>query len=54
MNEKLHLQDINLEVKKGEFVCIIGKVASGKSNLLNAINGEMIYCPDEDLEGKKN
>jgi ABC-type lipoprotein export system ATPase subunit len=39
------LKDIDFQVKKGEFVCVIGDVGSGKSSLLNAINGDMIYLP---------
>ena len=33
-NESLahNLKDINLTIKKGEFVCIIGEVGSGKSS----------------------
>ena len=38
----LNLHDINFTVKKGEFVCIIGEVGSGKSSLLNAILNNMI------------
>ena len=30
----VHLEGIDLKIKKGEFVCIIGDVASGKSSLL--------------------
>ena len=33
------LEDINLEVKDGEFACIIGPSGSGKSALLNIIAG---------------
>ena len=36
------LVDVQLEVKSGEFVVIVGNVGSGKSTLLNAILGE---CP---------
>ncbi len=37
-NEKLHvLKDINLKVKKGEFVSILGPSGSGKSTLMNII-----------------
>ena len=36
------LKDISINVKKGEFVCIIGDVASGKSSLLNTIIGDLI------------
>ena len=44
------LKDINLEVKEGEVVCIIGPSGSGKSTLLRCINqletpsgGEIYY-----------
>lgn len=37
--EKHILRDIDLEVKKGECVAIIGKSGSGKSTLLNLIGG---------------
>ncbi|KAJ3122380.1 hypothetical protein HK100_012023 [Physocladia obscura] len=35
------LKDINLKIKKGELVAIVGAVGSGKSSLLNALIGEM-------------
>ncbi|KHJ86326.1 ABC transporter, ATP-binding protein [Oesophagostomum dentatum] len=35
------LQNINLSVKRGQLVAIVGKVGSGKSSLLQAILGEM-------------
>ncbi|KAL2644290.1 hypothetical protein R1flu_011877 [Riccia fluitans] len=41
MDENFHLQDINLAVKKGELVAVIGSVGSGKSSLLLAVLGEM-------------
>ncbi|XP_077869738.1 LOW QUALITY PROTEIN: ATP-binding cassette sub-family C member 10-like, partial [Saccoglossus kowalevskii] len=37
----LKLTDINLEVRKGQLIGIIGRVGSGKSSLLSAITGEM-------------
>lgn len=43
------LQDINFSVKKGEFVSIIGNVRSGKSSLLQAIVGDLIYLPDDEI-----
>lgn len=33
------LKDLNIDIKPGEFVAIIGKVGCGKSSLLNAIMG---------------
>ncbi|KEI41088.1 uncharacterized protein L969DRAFT_86336 [Mixia osmundae IAM 14324] len=35
------LHDINLSLKKGELITIVGRVGSGKSSLLSAILGEM-------------
>ena len=31
------LQDISLEIKEGEFICIVGPSGCGKSTLLNAL-----------------
>jgi ABC-type lipoprotein export system ATPase subunit len=36
-----------LEIKKGEFVCIIGDVGSGKSSLLSALIGDLLYVNQE-------
>ncbi|GAO49019.1 hypothetical protein SAICODRAFT_7613 [Saitoella complicata NRRL Y-17804] len=57
---KHHLEDIDFKVKRGEFVCIVGAVGSGKSSLLSAIVGDMTtvngeitiagtvgYCPQQ-------
>ena len=38
-NEKLILDDINLEIKKGETIGIIGETGSGKSTLADLVNG---------------
>ena len=37
--EKQALKDINLEIKKGEFVGIAGHTGSGKSTLIQHLNG---------------
>ena len=36
------LKDFELTVKKGEFVCIIGDVGSGKSSIISTIIGDLI------------
>ena len=37
-----YLKNINLTIKEGEFICIIGEVGSGKSSLIQAILNNMI------------
>lgn len=41
------LSDVNLELRKGEFVYLIGKVGSGKSTLLKTIYGEVEFDDGE-------
>lgn len=39
--EKLILSDVNLEIDKGEFIYVIGKVGTGKSSLIKTLNAEI-------------
>ena len=41
INPRFELSDINLDIKKGEFIAIVGATASGKSSLLSCILGEL-------------
>lgn len=41
-DEKRALKQINLELKKGEFVTVIGGNGAGKSTLMNVISGNLI------------
>mmetsp|Transcript_8484 Transcript_8484/g.10432 ORF Transcript_8484/g.10432 Transcript_8484/m.10432 type:complete len:103 (-) Transcript_8484:3752-4060(-) len=34
IGKHLALRDINLKIKQGDFVCVVGEVGSGKSTLL--------------------
>jgi len=43
------LKDINIEIKPGKLVAVVGQVGAGKSSLISAILGEM-----EKLGGKVN
>ncbi|MCU0404958.1 MAG: ATP-binding cassette domain-containing protein [Chitinophagaceae bacterium] len=45
----LILQDVNIEVRKGEFVYLVGKTGTGKSSLLKTLYGEL---PLRDGEGE--
>lgn len=47
--DKLVLSDVNLEIKQGEFVYLIGKVGSGKSSLLKTIYAELPLTEGEGL-----
>ena len=33
---------MDLTIKKGEFVCIIGEIGAGKSSLLSSLIGDML------------
>lgn len=46
------VKNINLNVKRGEFVGLIGPTGSGKTTLLNLIAGVLPYYIDGTLEGK--
>ena len=41
------LKNMSLQIKKGEFVCIIGDVGSGKSSVLNSIIGDLLYLESD-------
>ena len=42
MDNIIALKNIDLKIKKGELVFIIGKVGSGKSTLLSTMIGDLL------------
>ena len=58
-NEKIALNRINLDLKKGEFVTILGANGSGKTTLFNGICGTfelddgIIILDDDDITWTK-
>ena len=42
VNEKVAINDLSLELKKGDFVTVIGGNGAGKSTLLNCVSGAYI------------
>lgn len=57
--EKQALKDVNLEIKPGEFIGLIGHTGSGKSTLIQHLNGLLkptkgkVYINDIEITGKK-
>ena len=51
IKEVILLKNIDLHINKGELVCIIGDVGSGKTNLLNAILNNLYVYYGKDLIG---
>ena len=55
VTEKFALKGVNMSIKEGEFITVIGSNGAGKSTLLNAISGELlaqegkILMDDEDV-----
>ena len=45
---------MNLQIKKGEFVCVIGEVGSGKSSLIQSMIGDLLYMENDFYKIKKN
>lgn len=44
LSDFLILKELALNVKQGEFVCVIGDVGSGKTSLLNCMTNDMLHC----------
>lgn len=59
MNEVYALRDVNLEIRDGEFITVIGTNGSGKSTLLNVVAGAVvpdsgtIRAGEEDVTGQR-
>ncbi|WP_423127390.1 cell division ATP-binding protein FtsE [Gaoshiqia sp. Z1-71] len=47
--DHLVLENVNLEIKSGEWVYLIGKVGSGKSSLIHLLNAELDFYSGEAL-----
>lgn len=50
-NNEPTIKNINLEVKKGEFIGLIGPTGSGKTTLLNLIAGVLPHYVEGDVQG---
>lgn len=45
----LNLKDINMTVKKGQLVAIVGRIGCGKSSLLSSLHGELYALPGTEI-----
>ena len=50
ISDIISLKNIDLKVKKGDLVIIIGKIQSGKSSLMKAMVGEMLAIPQSEID----
>lgn len=50
VDEGIQIKGLDLKIEKGEFICVIGGVGSGKSSLISALLGDMIYISDETIQ----
>jgi len=41
---KTAIEDVNIAIKKGEFIGLIGHTGSGKSTLIQQLNGLVRHC----------
>jgi len=46
----VNLQDIDLKIKKGEFVTIFGEIGAGKTTFLQNLIGDMVHVPVNEIE----
>lgn len=51
IQDYLALKNFGLQIKRGEFVCVIGDVGAGKTSLLQSIVGDLLYASPEFVNG---
>lgn len=44
------MKDLDFEIKKGEFIAVVGDVGSGKSSLLRSLVGDLINLQESEIK----
>lgn len=47
-SDLITLKNINIKILKGDFVCVIGDVGSGKSSFISALLGDLLLMPKKE------
>ena len=54
VSDYVTIKNLNLEIKQGEFVCILGDVGCGKSSIIQLMIGDLLYMKQDFFKLFKN
>jgi len=45
---------MDIKIKRGEFICVLGDVGSGKTSLIQALIGDLLYMSQDFFQQNQN